>query len=974
MQSIYIRLGIRLLLIAGLLCTLPCRGFAQGVFHNQRIFVVPAPGPVTIDGKLDDWDLSGEILTYVVESSMGYQSAKTAMMYDRDAFYISCRVADPTPMLNRADPAVNPDFGWDGDAFQFRLCLDPSLGYPLHIGGYDRNPNEALVHMTLWYYTDKQQPVLHMKFGMDFHDAHGYHKGVVPADKYQAAYLRWPDGKGYTLEYRIPWSTMGAPRPLGAGDMTAGAIQMQWSDATGYHSYGGGWAVDLMAHAGFTYQSTDSWGKVIFAEKGHLPKELTQEGVAPVRTLPLKFNFKLPKEQVTSVTLINDKGDRVRNLIRAESRPGGEVAEGWDGLDDAGNVLPPGEYTWKGVYHDPLTTKYVMGVSNSGTPSFNSADGKGAWGGDWGCPVDVCFSGERGALVWDGSEAGTGLIGIDLNGNKQWGYRIGGSYLATDGDWVYVYLGAEKQLRAYTLKEGKQVNFLRGELWAEPNAGKDTLCSGLAWQHGKLYVANAPANEVVEYDAKQGTILRRLPVPAPSWLTNAGDGALYLLSDGTVQRLSLADGTLTRCIGDHLDHPQAITMGADGNIYVSNAGVLHNVSVFSKDGHYLRSIGKRGGRALLPRPTLLGNVSQSRAGKWDAQTMLNPRGMAVDPQGRLWVTEDDFSPKRISIWAVKTGKLLGEKFGPCYVSTPITMDPADPTRAYCQNVEWKIDLDKGTWSPQAVMIEARPDVPYFWPHMVLNVVFTAKNGKQYMSAKAAGGDFLWVRRGDRFVAVAGIISPFTDLSWRPGVKGWDEANKIPWLFWEDRHGDGVIHKEDTRETKLRAQNMHAVVDADLNIYCSGMYTTLYWERISPKRILSNGVPLYDDTTMLHVPYANDGTCYTSDMAVNPADGSMLMYAGSDIKYMGKTGIWPLTSWTKDGKLRWRYRLGCRWYDMYEFPIPKAGELYGCTRCLGITDGITGYSCYFGQAQLLTTDGVAHRHHHPRRAQRRHRRG
>ena len=115
------------------------------------------------------------------------------------------------------------------------------------------------------------------------------------------------------------------------------------------------------------------------------------------------------------------------------------------------------------------------------------------------------------------------------------------------------------------------------------------------------------------------------------------------------------------------------------------------------------------------------------------------------------------------------------------------------------------------------------------------------------------------------------------------------------------------------------------------------------------------MPLYDDSTILHVHYANDG--YTSDLAVNPADGSVLMYAGSDIKNMTKTGIWPLTAWTKDGNMLWRYRLGCRWYDMYEFPIPKAGELYGCTRNLGITDGITGFSCYFGQAQLLTTDGV-----------------
>ena len=294
---------------------------AQGVYHNQRLFVVPAPGKVVIDGDLKDWDRSSEIYTYVTEATAEFQSARTAMMYDAEALYISGRVADPSPLLNKADPAVNPDFGWDGDAFQFRLCLDPALGYPLKIGGYDRTPSEMLAHLTLWWHTDSKKPVLHLKYGMDFHDAHGYHKGVVPADKFQAAYVPWPDGKGYTFEYRIPWATLGAPRPLKGGDLCAAAIQIQWSDQTGQHSYGGGWAVDLLAHAGFSYQSTACWGKAIFAEKGRLPKELTQEGLPPVRPLPLKFTFELPKEQVTSITLIDAKGDRVRNLMAAQSRP-----------------------------------------------------------------------------------------------------------------------------------------------------------------------------------------------------------------------------------------------------------------------------------------------------------------------------------------------------------------------------------------------------------------------------------------------------------------------------------------------------------------------------------------------------------------------------------------------------------------------------------------------------------------------------
>jgi hypothetical protein len=136
-----------------------------------------------------------------------------------------------------------------------------------------------------------------------------------------------------------------------------------------------------------------------------------------------------------------------------------------------------------------------------------------------------------------------------------------------------------------------------------------------------------------------------------------------------------------------------------------------------------------------------------------------------------------------------------------------------------------------------------------------------------------------------------------------------------------------------------------------------MYHHLYWERISPKQILDNGVPLYDDDSILHVDYAKEGPNYTYDLAVNPAEGSLLMYGGADIKYLDQTELWPITCWSPDGTLQWRYRQGCRWHDMYEFPIPGPGVLYGCTKNLDITDGITGFSCYFGKVQLITTDGV-----------------
>ena len=315
-------------------------------------------------------------------------------------------------------------------------------------------------------------------------------------------------------------------------------------------------------------------------------------------------------------------------------------------------MLPPGEYTWQGVYHDPISAKHVLSVSNAGKPSYNTPDGKGAWGGDWGCPTDVCFAGDRGLLVWDGSEAGMGLIGVDANGNKQWGYRIGGSFVATDGEWVFTYLGMEKQIRAYGVADGKQINFRRGELWAEHNAMVDgekkkpvagkpaepvpqvpgTLCTGLAWMAGKLYVANAAANEIAEYDAKQGKILRRLTVSGAGDLAVAGNGVLLVLANGAVHKFTVADGTLTPFISSHLEQPVALAVAPDGSVFVSNRGQLHNISLFSKDGAFVRGIGKPGSRQM-ENPLTTGNLSIARAGTWDPDTVLNPAGRGGGRQG-----------------------------------------------------------------------------------------------------------------------------------------------------------------------------------------------------------------------------------------------------------------------------------------------------------------------------------------------------
>ena len=67
----------------------------NGRGRHKQLYAVPAPGKVTIDGKLGDWDLSGQIEMFVVQATRGTMNAKFAVMYDADALYLGADVNDP---------------------------------------------------------------------------------------------------------------------------------------------------------------------------------------------------------------------------------------------------------------------------------------------------------------------------------------------------------------------------------------------------------------------------------------------------------------------------------------------------------------------------------------------------------------------------------------------------------------------------------------------------------------------------------------------------------------------------------------------------------------------------------------------------------------------------------------------------------------------------------------------------------------
>jgi ferric-dicitrate binding protein FerR (iron transport regulator) len=256
------------------------RGDDRLVPYNRHRFeamhIVPAPQPPKIDGDLSDWDDSGAFFDPCEEPFSRDYYVKGIMMYDKECVYIGAHVGDPAPMCSVIDPATDPRVGWKAGAVQVRLSSDKSLAWPVDAGNNLLQPRRRpilpqdsspkIAHLTMWYYAPAQQPCLHIHYGMDFR------KEAVNPTGFQGAFRKDADGRGYTLEYAIPWRLLNAADdPPRGGDVLGCTWNVHWSDEEG--RVWRGYLVDVLNpnEKGFTYWTALTWGKAIYHPTGKLP-------------------------------------------------------------------------------------------------------------------------------------------------------------------------------------------------------------------------------------------------------------------------------------------------------------------------------------------------------------------------------------------------------------------------------------------------------------------------------------------------------------------------------------------------------------------------------------------------------------------------------------------------------------------------------------------------------------------------------
>jgi hypothetical protein len=603
----------------------------------------------------------------------------------------------------------------------------------------------------------------------------------------------------------------------------------------------------------------------------------------PDRHAPIAVPFTMPEAGYASLVVEDGQGRRVRNLVADTWFAAGPQIAWWDGLDESGRVagppglaaqgnyktvgapVAPGAYGVRGLFHGPLPLRYELSVYSPGTPPWMTGSrpeaSAGGWLSDHASPTAALFlpgAAPRMLLASPIAEAGHGLVWTDLAGHKLAGRRwvggawTGASHLARDagpraarGVSAYAGVSFDGKLRLTALRdEGEPLPVASDALAsvAAPELG------GLAARDGVLYATLPKSDVLLRVDAASGAVLGRSPLPDGRGLAFDPRGRLLALSGKRLvayeptpnapPSVSGALGEPRAVIATGLEDPRALATDAQGDIYVADWGTSHQVKVFDGAGRALRVVGRPGGATVGP---------------YDPLRMNRPAGLAVTDDGRLWVAEDSWAPKRVSVWT-KDGAFATAFYGPPQYGGGGALDPRDRSRFYYAGqgqrtgLEFAIDWATGASSLRSIYWLDPPD-PAEPPGDTGPETSIWLGSRQYMTdafnARPVGGQVIanvWLMRGARAVRVASLgnaaawpllSTPTFRSRWPAGADA-----RQPFVYaWSDLNADGRVEPEEV----TLAPDWTLGVTLNQRLELTTSTTTVY----APEGFTDAGVPRYD---------------------------------------------------------------------------------------------------------------------------------
>jgi hypothetical protein len=733
---------------------------------------------------------------------------------------------------------------------------------------------------------------------------------------------------------------------------------------------------------------------------------------------PISVPYTMPADGQLTLGLFDSSDRLMRWLVQDEYRDAGKNAQTWDGLDQSGQPVPAGNYALKAAYHGPIKLDYLLTVANPGTPPWPTPDGKGDWLSDEADPQAAATDGKWVFLAAPGSEKGDSIIGVDETGHRQWGVQesfnpravslaVAGGYLyalysgpqITDKSFMYtggnatgraVLVCLDKmtgqpakfserdphfQVAAWPYREAiswlwdlrnKQAfspfNYGGQPRYFNLDVGESTNALGIAVAGGKIYVSLSYENRLLVLNAETGQPTgESIPVDSPAGLCALDDHTLLVVSGTRIVRLDLPSGRAEPFISSGLAAPDSVAVDRTGDIFISDWGASFQVKIFSPAGKFLRAIGRPGGRPWV--------------GKWDANGMLVPRGVAVTDAGQLWVAEDDGSPKRVSVWNAGTGAFVRDYIGPAPYGggTNFWIDPHDLTEVHAEGTRFKIDYAKRTWIPEAIDYRKTGKDAPFTPNG------HDLDGRQIRILQHAGREYavtglsfkqlsILQRQGDVYRPVAALgsfpydpqraLTPDSDsiFSWDSDIMNHVFPHYYPAFFaghmennysWSDTNGDGAVQPDEMRWLAAPGgapyspgrqapwtTNWQVDIASDFSVFFPERFADQFViMRLAPRGWTTAGAPIYDPSDARPIiflpPSPNINALHITD------DGKLIV--AYDYEYRGADARASIECFDLQGHSLWSFAMPARAEGMavhancvaYDYDVPGIGDVV-CT--------------------------------------------
>lgn len=215
-------------------------------YHSMEVAYMERP--IRIDGNLDEWR---DIPAFRAACRPPFNRTHTVegrLAYDENNLYISANIGDPHPLMNQRRDELQHD----------RV----TGGVIVHFAPEKKTDTDGF-GLVLWYDAEREQPDLMIETRNE--DGRLLRRR---AEAWDGAFRK--HANGYTLEYRIPWTTMGLTAAPQAQDVLSNCWDVHWYDAEGrvmtarlIENVNAASAMPPNVYN--TYRPT--WGKAVFSQR-----------------------------------------------------------------------------------------------------------------------------------------------------------------------------------------------------------------------------------------------------------------------------------------------------------------------------------------------------------------------------------------------------------------------------------------------------------------------------------------------------------------------------------------------------------------------------------------------------------------------------------------------------------------------------------------------------------------------------------